>query len=347
MQHRVPSPREIVMHAQSIMQSALIKKKLEEQRENFRKRQDQQQQQQQQQQQVQQRASSPVNSPAKQTMSPTPLAFTPTSVLRKMTADKEPEGANRSNHQLESKYLLLSTTNENRNNIYRNTFNFKRNTFTQQSASCDNAIELINYSKHGSISGKDTWLSLPVKLPKNDNNNGDIEESALKDNHNSFVVASMSYAQQKKDNAIELTNHKKHGNMSGTDARLLLPIKLSQNDNNNSDVEESALENNHNSFVETCMSYMQQKDWQNDLILKLKRTERTIEKNKLTCEKLSNENINKELNLSDSNNNSPLILDKLSSEQFEIETVIVDNKKALEKIEENKIAVLQSDEVVI
>ncbi|KAL6257943.1 hypothetical protein P5V15_011541 [Pogonomyrmex californicus] len=90
MPHRVPSPREIVMHTQSIMQSALIKKKLEEQRENFRKRQDQQQQQQQQQVQ-QQRASSPVNSPAKQTASP--LAFTPTSVLRKMTADKEPDGS--------------------------------------------------------------------------------------------------------------------------------------------------------------------------------------------------------------------------------------------------------------
>lgn len=91
--HRVPSPREIVMHTQSIMQSALIKKKLEEQRENFRKRQDQQQQQQQVQQQQQLRASSPViNSPAKQTASP--LAFTPTSVLRKMTADKEPDGAN-------------------------------------------------------------------------------------------------------------------------------------------------------------------------------------------------------------------------------------------------------------
>ncbi|XP_018403043.1 PREDICTED: mastermind-like protein 3 [Cyphomyrmex costatus] len=88
--HRVPSPREIVMHTQSIMQSALIKKKLEEQRENFRKRQDQQQQQQQQQVQ-QQRTSSPVNSPAKQTASP--LAFTPTSVLRKMTADKEPDGS--------------------------------------------------------------------------------------------------------------------------------------------------------------------------------------------------------------------------------------------------------------
>ncbi|CAL1673077.1 unnamed protein product [Lasius platythorax] len=90
--HRVPSPREIVMHTQSIMQNALIKKKLEEQRENFRKRQDQQQQQQQVQQQQQLRASSPViNSPAKQTASP--LAFTPTSVLRKMTADKEPDGS--------------------------------------------------------------------------------------------------------------------------------------------------------------------------------------------------------------------------------------------------------------
>lgn len=95
--HRVPSPREIVMHTQSIIQNVLIKKKLEEQRENYRKRQDQQQQQQQQQQQIQQRSSSPVNSPAKQTMSPTPLAFTPTSVLRKMTADKEPDGANQFN----------------------------------------------------------------------------------------------------------------------------------------------------------------------------------------------------------------------------------------------------------
>ncbi|XP_024222140.1 eukaryotic translation initiation factor 4E transporter-like isoform X10 [Bombus vosnesenskii] len=58
----------------------------------IQQQQQKQQQQQQQQQQAQQRASSPVNSPAKQTMSPTPLAFTPTSVLRKMTADKEPEG---------------------------------------------------------------------------------------------------------------------------------------------------------------------------------------------------------------------------------------------------------------
>lgn len=36
---RIPSPRELQFHTQSIMQNALIKKKLEEQRENFRKRQ--------------------------------------------------------------------------------------------------------------------------------------------------------------------------------------------------------------------------------------------------------------------------------------------------------------------
>lgn len=41
---RIPSPRELQVHTQSIMQNALIKKKLEEQRENFRKRQEQQQQ---------------------------------------------------------------------------------------------------------------------------------------------------------------------------------------------------------------------------------------------------------------------------------------------------------------
>lgn len=42
---RIPSPRELQFHTQSIMQNALIKKKLEEQRENFRKRQEMQQQQ--------------------------------------------------------------------------------------------------------------------------------------------------------------------------------------------------------------------------------------------------------------------------------------------------------------
>ncbi|XP_048482169.1 eukaryotic translation initiation factor 4E transporter [Plutella xylostella] len=59
---RIPSPRELAAHTQSIMQSALIKKKLEEQRENYRRRHE------------------PKN---------TPISFTPTSVLRKMTAEKE------------------------------------------------------------------------------------------------------------------------------------------------------------------------------------------------------------------------------------------------------------------
>lgn len=62
------------------MQRALIKKKLEEQQENFKKRQE-----------MQQRGQSPGRgvSPAKHNSSPTPLAFTPTSVLRKMTAEKD------------------------------------------------------------------------------------------------------------------------------------------------------------------------------------------------------------------------------------------------------------------
>lgn len=72
---RIPSPRELAAHTQSIMHSALIKKKLEEQRENYRRRHEMQQLQQQQQQQH-----------VKQS---TPISFTPTSVLRKMTAEKE------------------------------------------------------------------------------------------------------------------------------------------------------------------------------------------------------------------------------------------------------------------
>lgn len=62
------------------MQRALIKKKLEEQQENYRKKQE-----------MQQRGTSPGGgvSPAKNVSSPTPLTFTPTAVLRKMTADKD------------------------------------------------------------------------------------------------------------------------------------------------------------------------------------------------------------------------------------------------------------------
>lgn len=104
------------------MQNALIRKKLEEQRENFRKRQEAQQAQNQQtlqnpssttsnagtnpaatanapisstsQQPLPISQANPIHSsPVKHTQSPTPLAFTPTSVLRKMTADKGPDEA--------------------------------------------------------------------------------------------------------------------------------------------------------------------------------------------------------------------------------------------------------------
>ena len=53
---RIPSPRELVVHTQSIMQGALLKKKLEEQKENYRRRHEVQPKQ------------------------PTPISFTPTSV---------------------------------------------------------------------------------------------------------------------------------------------------------------------------------------------------------------------------------------------------------------------------
>lgn len=84
MHQRIPSPRELQVHTQNILQRALIKKKLEEQTENFRKKQEMQ------------RGTSPnpvaggpQSDGSKGVSSPTPLAFTPTSVLRKMTADKD------------------------------------------------------------------------------------------------------------------------------------------------------------------------------------------------------------------------------------------------------------------
>ena len=137
MPQRIPSPRELQYHTQSIMQNALIRKKLEEQRENFRKRQEQEMKQQQEQHKGHQGddnkqenaenviITSPTNvanndmgfdlmklaleSPTKQPMqhqiSPaqqhqiqqqssrqhtsSPSIFTPTSVLRKMTAENK------------------------------------------------------------------------------------------------------------------------------------------------------------------------------------------------------------------------------------------------------------------
>ncbi|XP_065349512.1 uncharacterized protein LOC135945636 isoform X3 [Cloeon dipterum] len=93
--HRVPSPHELIMHTRQIMQNALLKKKLEEQSENFHRKQEKQS--------TVYRAMSPSsNKPS----SSSPLAFTPTSVLRKMTAEKDfesadPKSANRPHMPLE------------------------------------------------------------------------------------------------------------------------------------------------------------------------------------------------------------------------------------------------------
>lgn len=130
MPQRIPSPRELQYHTQSIMQNALIRKKLEEQRENFRKRQEQEKQEIAKKSQHEMTPSSSVvdasneqqnnmittiapsqqeeslknpneTSPVKKVISviaqsqiqrqhaPSPSIFTPTSVLRKMTAEKE------------------------------------------------------------------------------------------------------------------------------------------------------------------------------------------------------------------------------------------------------------------
>lgn len=94
------------------MQNALIRKKLEEQRENFRKRQEQEQKEQMQKQESERKnqdESSPAQSPDENPFdspikkppaqhqlqrqhAPSPNIFTPTSVLRKMTAEKEGDG---------------------------------------------------------------------------------------------------------------------------------------------------------------------------------------------------------------------------------------------------------------
>lgn len=68
-QQRVPSPQELQYHAQQIMQNALIKRKLEEQKENYRKRQED----------VGLKSESPL---------PSQLTFTPTAVMKKLAADR-------------------------------------------------------------------------------------------------------------------------------------------------------------------------------------------------------------------------------------------------------------------
>jgi eukaryotic translation initiation factor 4E transporter len=95
------------------MQNALIRKKLEEQRENFRKRQEQELKEQMQKQESERKGQdetspaqspeeiNPFDSPIKKAPAqhqlqrqhaPSPNIFTPTSVLRKMTAEKDSDG---------------------------------------------------------------------------------------------------------------------------------------------------------------------------------------------------------------------------------------------------------------
>lgn len=142
MPQRIPSPRELQYHTQSIMQNALIRKKLEEQRENYRKRQEQEKQENAKKSQQDQSPStsssdgtmisdqvvttnapscqdekSPMpESPMKKAPiaqsqlrqhapSPSIFTLTPTSVLRKMTAEKESDASKN-----EKKKLLSGMT---------------------------------------------------------------------------------------------------------------------------------------------------------------------------------------------------------------------------------------------
>lgn len=83
------------MHTQAIMQNAIFKKKLEVEQHEQRRRQEMHKQHelesssQQHQQQLNASMTQQVQHSARHINSPTPLAFTPTSVLRKMTAEKE------------------------------------------------------------------------------------------------------------------------------------------------------------------------------------------------------------------------------------------------------------------
>ena len=83
-QQRIPSPQELTIHAQQIMQNALIKRKLEEQKENYRKRNENN------------GGGDRSNSVGRSVASPAPLAqaaptnfaFTPLSVMKKQAAER-------------------------------------------------------------------------------------------------------------------------------------------------------------------------------------------------------------------------------------------------------------------
>lgn len=218
------------MHTQSIMQSALIKKKLEEQRENFRKRQDQQQQQQQQQQQVQQqRASSPINSPAKQTASP--LAFTPTSVLRKMTADKEPDGANQF-YQVETISSITPAINRN--------VNIRMSKNNHQMHTAASTINLSKFSNSVNQIQNETlkmiFLHSAVANHTSSNITFDMEESALKTKY----LSPLEQKKNKGDNLkINITKENafldvnKNANNAKTTKSEIVDVDNNTNNNNN------------------------------------------------------------------------------------------------------------------
>ena len=84
-QQRVPSPQELVIHNQQILQNALLKRKLKEQEESYRKRMEHHHQ------KGDGDAVAAVAAAAaavKSSNSPTSLAFTPTVVMKKMAADR-------------------------------------------------------------------------------------------------------------------------------------------------------------------------------------------------------------------------------------------------------------------
>merc|ERR1719367_1940391 len=94
LQQRIPSPQELVYHAQQIMQNALIKRKLEEQKENYRRRQEQfsggEGNVAREQQQIRERSNSDAkgDSSSAAAAAAAPLAFTPTAVMKKMAAER-------------------------------------------------------------------------------------------------------------------------------------------------------------------------------------------------------------------------------------------------------------------
>lgn len=153
MPQRIPSPRELQYHTQSIMQNALIRKKLEEQRENYRKRQEQEKQENAKKNQHEQSAplsssdgvpnpdqvvttaapsmnqeekvpqlesptkKAPIAQIQQRQHAPSPSIFTltPTSVLRKMTAEKESDASKN-----EKKKLLAQQQQQQQQAAMRN-----------------------------------------------------------------------------------------------------------------------------------------------------------------------------------------------------------------------------------